>query len=250
MDIIEAIGTRISIRAFEERAIAQDALDELAAELARVNEESGFNFQLYGPREDGTALDLSPRMFANNPPAYLALVGPAGEIPEERLGYYGEKLVLKATQLGLGSCWVAGTFDRSTTRAELADGEKLHDVIPLGYAPRTIPIMQRTIRAAIRARSKKDEAMWKGPTKLAQAPEWIRACIDGVNKAPSAVNEQPVVFVQDEPDGPIRAELPRVKSGMEYTDLGIAKLHFELIARECGIEGGWEWGAGGAFVIA
>lgn len=101
MDIIEAIGTRISIRAFEERAIAQDALDELAAELARVNEESGFNFQLYGPREDGTALDLSPRMFANNPPAYLALVGPAGEIPEEQLGYYGEKLVLKATQLGL-----------------------------------------------------------------------------------------------------------------------------------------------------
>lgn len=68
-------------------------------------------------------------------------------------------------------------------------------------------------------------------------------------KAPSAINEQPVVFVQDAPDDPVRAELVRVKTGMEYTDLGIAKYHFQVIAEACGISGTWQWGVNGVFEI-
>ena len=249
MDIMQAIETRISARAFEQRPLEQETLDALAAEIERINDESGLHFQLYGPREDGSVLDLSPKMFASTPPNYAALVGPAGAVPEERLGYYGERLVLLATQLGLGTCWVAGTFDRTTTRAELAPDEALHDVIPLGYMPDKLPLKQRTIRAGLRARSKKLDAFWRGPQPFDQAPAWIKAAIDAVGKAPSAINEQPVVFVQDEVDGPIRAELSRQKTGMEFTDLGIAKLHFELAAATNGVNGKWTWGVGGVFEI-
>ena len=250
MDIIEAIQTRISCRAFAEQPIEQEKFDALAAEIARINDESGLHFQLYGPREDGVAITMAANMFASNPPCYAALVGPVGPEPEEKLGYYGEQLILAATQMGLGTCWVASTYDKATTRVELAEGENLHDVVPIGYAPAKLPLKQRTIRTGLRARSKKMEALWNGPTPLAQAPEWIQACIDSVWKAPSAINEQPVVFSQASEDAPIVAELPRVKTNMEYTDLGIAKLHFELAARECGIEGRWEWGVGGAFMLA
>jgi len=152
-------------------------------------------------------------------------------------------------QLGLSTCWVAGTFDRETARVELAEGEKLHDVIPIGYAPEKMPLKQRTIRKGIRSRDKKPEALWQGSTPLMYAPEWIRACIDGVIKGPSAINEQPVVFVQDGQGMPVSAKLSNIKSGLEYTDLGIAKYHFEVVARACGINGTWEWGDGGAFVI-
>ena len=247
MDIIEAIGTRISCRAFEARAVEQEKFERLAAEVEQINAEAGLHFQLYGPRADGTAIDMSPRMFASNPPAYAALVGPKGAFPEEQLGYYGERLVLLATQLGLATCWVASTYDSATTRVELAGGEVLHDVVPIGYAPAKMPMKQRTIRAGIRGRGKQLEDLWDGPTPLAEAPEWIRACIDAVWKAPSAINEQPVVFVQDAPGTPVRATLSRVKTGMEYTDLGIAKLHFELVAAECGLPGTWDWGVDGAF---
>ena len=250
MDIIDAIQQRISCRAFQQRAIESGIFDQLADEVQRINQESGLSFQLYGPREDGTAIDMAANMFAGNPPCYAALVGPTGPLPEEQLGYYGERLVLLATQLGLGTCWVASTYNQETTRAEVGEGQKLHDVVPMGYAPAKMPLRQRTIRAGIRARDKKLADMWQGPMPLDAAPEWVQACIDAVHKGPSAINEQPVVFVQERADGPIRATVPKVSRGLEYTDLGIAKYHWEVVARACGMPGTWEWGEGGTFVLS
>lgn len=248
MDVIDAIEKRISCRAFEQRLLDEETFDALAAEVARINEEGGLHFQLYGPREDGTAINMAANMFAGNPPCYVALVGPVGPEPEERLGYFGEQLVLFATQLGLGTCWVASTYDVEATRAEIGEGEKLHDVVPIGYAPAKTPLKQRTIRAGIRARDKKLSALWDGPVPYDQAPEWIQAGILAAHKGPSAINGQPVVFAQEAEDAPVCATVPVVKRGLEYTDLGIAKLHFELAAAACGVPGHWEWGSGGAFV--
>ena len=250
MDIIEAIENRISCRAFEQRAVEEEKFQQIAQEVAAINDEAGLHFQLYGPREDGTAIDMALNMFANNPPAYAALVARKDPIVEEKLGYYGERLVLFAEMLGLSTCWVASTYDHDTVRVELADDEVLHDVVPIGYAPDKIPLKQRTIRGAIRGRSKKIDDLYRGPVPLNQAPEWVQACIDAVWKGPSAINEQPVVFVQDDVDGPVRAELSRVKTGMEYTDLGIAKYHFQVVAQACGMHGTWEWGEGGAFAFS
>lgn len=247
MDIIQAIEKRISCRAFTEKSLDQGQFDALVQEIERINAESGLHFQLYGPRADGTAIDMSAKMFANNPPCYAAFVARKDPLEEEKLGYYGERLVLLAEMLGLSTCWVASTYDQATTRVELGDGEVLHDVVPIGFAPEKIPFKQRTIRASIRGRSKKLEDLYRGPVPLAGAPEWVQACVDAVWKGPSAINEQPVVFVQDDVDGPVRAELVRVKTGMEYTDLGIAKYHFEVVAHECGVSGSWQWGVGGAF---
>ena len=248
MDIIQAIEKRISCRAFTSRPVEQKKFDALAKEAARINGETGLHFQIYGPRADGTAIDMSEKMFAANPPVYAALVARKDPLVEEKLGFYGEQLVLCAEMMGLSTCWVASTYDRETTRVELAEDEVLHDVIPIGYAPEKIPLKQRTIRAGIRGRSKTLEDLYRGPVPLEAAPDWIQACIDAVWKGPSAINEQPVVFVQDDVDGPVRAELIRVKTGMEYTDLGIAKYHFSIVADACGIAGTWEWGDGGVFV--
>ena len=249
MDIIETIERRISCRAFTSEAIPDDILAAIQHEIDAINEESGLHFQLYGPREDGTALDLSKGMFASDAPCYAALAAQDDAISREKLGYYGERLVLFITQLGLGTCWVAGTFDRKTTRVELAEGEKLHDVIPIGFAPEKTPLKQRTIRKALRKRDKELSDLWQAYVPYDQAPEWVQACIEAVRKGPSAINGQPYVFTQDAPDAPIRAGLSSTRSGLVHTDLGIAKYHFEVVAAECGIRGSWEWGAGGAFII-
>ena len=247
MDIIEAIEKRISCRAYTTQQPDAETIGKLEREIAAINDEAGMHFQLYGPREDGTAINMALNMFAANPPYYAALVARKDPLEEEKLGFYGERLVLKAETLGLSTCWVAGTFDRASARAELSDDEVLHDVIPLGYAPEKMPLKQRTIRSAIRGRSKKQEDLYRGPVPLSDAPEWIQACIDAVWKGPSAINEQPVVFAQDTLDSPIRAELTRVKSGMEFCDLGIAKYHFQVVADACGVPGVWQWGDGGSF---
>ena len=250
MDIIEAINTRISCRAYTAQAIAESTVAALRDELDAINAESGFNFQLYGPREDGSVIELSASMFSGEPPMYAAFVAKEDPVEEERLGFYGERFVLKATQLGVSNCWVAGTFNRTTTRVELGPDEVLHDVVPLGYPPAKTPLKQKTIRAGIRARSKKPADMWRGDVPFAEAPEWVQAAIEAVEKGPSAINEQPVVFVRDDAGSLIRAELVQVKTGKEYTDLGIAKYHFQQVAASFGIAGTWEWGVGGAFICA
>ena len=241
----EAIDVRISCRAYTNEPLDQHTLDELRGFVSELCEESGLRFVLVGPDEGGSGLKLSGRMFKGNVSSYLALIGPDENDTRERFGYFGEKFVLHATCLGLGTCWVAGTFDRASVSVPLGEGEVIHDVIPVGHVPAKQPFAQRTIRTGLRRRDKKPEALYQGPTTIAEAPAWVRSGIWSVIKGPSAVNQQPVVFVQDETG--LRATLPNVKREVAYTDLGIAKLHFELGAAVEGKQGTWEWGTDGTF---
>jgi len=241
----EAIDARISCRAYKDEPLSEDTIGKLRAFVDDLVEESGLRFVLVSPAEGGATLKLGGRMFTGDVSTYLALIGPDDDATRERFGYFGEEFVLYATSLGLGTCWVAGTFDRASVVVPLADGEVIHDVIPIGNVPAKQPFAQRTIRAGLRRRNKKPEALYQGPTSLADAPAWVRAGIQCVIKGPSAVNQQPVVFVQDEQG--LRATLPNVKREVAYTDLGIAKLHFELGAASEGMHGGWQWGTEGVF---
>ena len=197
---------------------------------------------LMRPENGGADLKLAKAMFAGQPSTYIANIARTDEESRDRLGYYGEKVILFATQLGLGTCWVAGTYDRASAHVSLEPGEELHAVVPVGYpAPKT-PLKQRTVRAALRRRDKKPTDVYAGYNVASAA---VRAAIDAVIKGPSAVNGQPWVFI-DTPGG-IAATLPSVKSGIELLDLGIAKLHFELGAASAGVGGTWSWGIGGTF---
>ena len=62
---------------------------------------------------------------------YIAVVGEKGKDLDEKAGYYGEKLVLKAQEIGLNTCWVAMTHGKSA--AKIKKGEKLAILISLGY---------------------------------------------------------------------------------------------------------------------
>ena len=249
MDIIDAIDKRISCRAFTDEPLDAPTLDALKAKVEELNKQSGLHFQIYGPDSEGFVISMNRAMFAGDPPAYAALVGPTGDIEEEKLGYFGEALVLYATELGLGTCWVASTYDKATTRVELASGEELHDVVPIGFAPEKMPFKQRTIRNTIRRKSKKLSDLFEGPMPLDQAPEWIQACIDAVWKAPSAINMQPVKFTWEGEGTPVKAVIAPERTRLEPTDLGIAKYHFKVVADLCGVHGTWEWGNGGAYVL-
>lgn len=248
MSLYDAIDSRFSCRAYAADPLDPAVLDELRSCAADLGAEGDLRFVVVGPDEGGPSLKLSGRMFSGGVSTYVALIGPDEDGCRERFGYFGEKLVLHATERGLGTCWVAGTFDRESVVVPLAEGEVIHDVIPVGYKPAKQPLKQRTVRAGLRRMDKKPEALYQGLTSLAEAPDWVRSGIEAVLKGPSAVNQQPVVFVQDEAG--IRATLPRYKREIEYTDLGIAKLHFQLGAEAAGVSGTWGWGTEGVFALA
>ena len=111
MDIKTAIKERRSIRKYKDIQIEEDirtALDELAKEC---NEESGLNIQIIYDDPDCFKNILLTYGRFKNVKNYIALVGDKSiEKLDEKCGYYGQKLVLKAQQLGLNTCWVGLSY--------------------------------------------------------------------------------------------------------------------------------------------
>ena len=133
MELQEALQERHSVRDYTDQPIDPAAVRRLEEEIAACDRAGGLHIQLAtGEPEAFTGLLPHYGKF-RGVRNYLAMVGPKGPALEETVGYYGQRLVLCAQQLGLNSCWVALTFRKGKVRCEIAPGEKLACVISLGY---------------------------------------------------------------------------------------------------------------------
>ena len=120
MDIVEVIRQRHSVRRYLEKSIEYEKVEILNKEVEDINKETGLHFQfVINEPEAFRSSILSYGKFknANN---YFALVGNKNEeILDEKIGYYGERLVLKAQELGLNTCWVALTYNKNKVKIKL-----------------------------------------------------------------------------------------------------------------------------------
>ena len=170
---------------------------------------------------------------------YVALIGDkADTLGLEKLGYYGEWLILHATTRGLGTCWVGGTFDSTACPVDLSEGESVVCAITVGNVKPKRSVKEKLIHGITHRKSKTVEQMVISDDSL---PDWLLSGMEAVRKAPSAVNRQPVLFSYK--DDIVTASVKDVNGEGVALDLGIAKLHFEI-----GSGGGsWEFGNGGGF---
>ena len=212
MTELEAIRARHSVRQYLNKPLKPDELAVLRAEVDACNEESGLHIQLVTNEPKafgGTMAKYGKFVGVQN---YFALVGKAGSDLQEKCGYWGERLVLKAQMMGLNTCWVALTFTKVKSAYVLEDGEKLTAVIALGYgANQGFPRKSKTMDEV----AKTDGTM----------PDWFRAGMEAVLLAPTAVNQQKFLFTLLA-DGKVSAQ-----PGHAFyvkMDLGIAKYHFEI----------------------
>ena len=101
MNITEAMRARHSVRQYQDSALAQSACARLQAEIDACNRESGLHIQLIvdEPKAfDGFMAHYGKFSGVRN---YIAMIGKKGADLDELCGYYGERLVLLAQQLGL-----------------------------------------------------------------------------------------------------------------------------------------------------
>jgi len=172
---------------------------------------------------------------------YIGLVADKDDTETiEKLGYYGELLTLHAVALGLGTCWVGGSFSRKICPINLSGNEIVICTITLGHTQEQDSFKEKLIRGITHRKSKTAEEMM---TSDAPVPDWFMTGMRTVQKAPSAVNLQPVIFSFK--DGKITASIKNVSDIGSVLDLGIAKAHFELGAG-CGK---WSFGDGAEFSI-
>ena len=235
----EAISRRHSRRKYAEEPVEEEKLDALAllieelngshaeyAGAALVREHSGFRGVISGA------------------PSYIAFILRSDFMEAyEHLGYLGEAVVLEATRLGLGSCWVSGTFDSKAVAAEISldEGWKVFAVTPIGY-PKEKKAWSEKLMGGLagshRRKSIEQLVLEEGhatPVRRSSGsltwPAWARTAVEAARLAPSALNRQPWLFRFEE--GELLIELAgnpgSVWGGLsKRLDCGIALCHLYL----------------------
>ena len=210
MDIMEAMRTRHSVRQYEKKPLTKEIISELQAEIDACNQESGLHIQLVTgePRAfDGFMAHYGKFDGVTN---YIAMIGKKGPALEETCGYYGERLVLKAQQMGLNTCWVAMTFSKIKSAYTLDAGEKLCIVIALGYGKNQgVPHKSKPLADV---------------TKAVNPPRWFLEGAKAALLAPTAMNQQKFTFS-------LKGNRVTARAGLGFyskIDLGIARYHFEI----------------------
>lgn len=224
MTILEAMDERRSRRLYSSQPIEPAVVTRLLEFIEAYNAESGMSIRFV---EDGSAAFSSFRKsygLFSGVRSLLVLAGPEQEPHlKEKAGYYGEKLVLQATMLGLGTCWVGGTFDSKHIQEQLSMGEALVGVIPIGYVE-TLSFKEKMVHQMVAGKSKSVEQLLQSESKV---PSNILDGIKAAQKAPSAANKQPVRFQYI---NEILTVYTNDDGKFNLVDLGIVKAHFELAA--------------------
>lgn len=211
MTILEAMQSRHSVRQFAKTELSSEDCRELQDFMDACNAESGLRMQLVTNDSEAFRTLLNHYGWLRNPKNYIALVGKDTPELSEQCGYYGEKLVLFAQQIGLSTCWLGGTFNRKKTSFEAAEGEKLCLIIVIGYAEKD-------------GKPHKNRPMNEVSNLSPDSPDWFRRGMEGAMTAPTAVNQQKFFF-ELLPDGKVKTASA---GAFGQVDLGIAKYHFEL----------------------
>ena len=211
MTIQEALRLRRSVRSYHTTPIAPDALHALREEIAAINRESGLHFQLITDEPKAFDSLLAHYGKFSGVRNYIALVGKKSPDLFEKCGYYGQRLVLRAQQLGLDTCWVALTYRRIPGTIKVNKGEKLTVVISVGYG--TTQGVRRPSKTAQQVSDVTDTC-----------PNWYKAGVEGALLAPTAINQQKFRITRSGENVFFNA-LPGPYSKM---DLGIVKYNFEI----------------------
>ena len=211
MTEIEAIQVRHSVRAYQNRKIEQEKVDQLKALIDMVNADGNLHLQLIEDAGNTFKRILSKVMGLSSAPSVIACVGPDDDTLDERIGYYGEKIVLAAQCMGLNTCW-AGTFQKNGVPAEIKDGERLVIVIAIGYGEH-------------QGKQRKS----KTPEQVSNVQEvrtdWFDFGVEMALRAPTAINQQSFEIRLNESGS---VDFTDKGGPFSKVDLGIVKYHFTV----------------------
>ena len=218
MTIQEAIEARHSVRAYKDLPLSEEIVKLLEDELVKLNNEGQLHIQLIcnEPKAfQGTMAKYGKFRNVNN---YLVMAGKKAEDLDERIGYYGEHLVLLAQTLGLNTCWVGLSYSKVPGTYVLEEGEKIACYIAIGYGEtQGVGHKIKTVKQVSNASD--------------ITPSWFKKGVEAALLAPTAVNQQKFSFEyvgMNNNRHQVRAKKGFSMIGYTQMDLGIAKFHFEI----------------------
>ncbi|WP_241423477.1 nitroreductase family protein [Candidatus Contubernalis alkaliaceticus] len=259
MKAIEIIQKRRSVRTYSNISVGTETKEKLE-KIFEEHKKGPFNnimrFRLLdlGNLEIGEMRKLGTYGVIKGAKLYILAAVKEGTRCMEDVGYCMEHIILKATSFGLGTCWLAGTFKRSSfaEQMQLSEDELLPAIIPVGYPAEKAALVERMMRFGVKARHRKpwEELFFKedGKTPLRKEDAGnYKEVLEAVRLGPSATNRQPWRVIKDnkglyhlylQENSFYNRALGKIR--LQNIDMGIAMCHFELAAGQLGIKGRWQ----------
>jgi len=255
----EAIMKRYSCRTYEKKSIEPVVLEELRSYISSLNRgpfgnDIRFDITASVPGDSENLRGLGTYGFIRNPAGFIIGAMKKGDHNLEDYGFLMEKITLKAASLGLASCWLGGSFSRTSfaERINTAVDETVPAVLAMGYAAEKKRVIERAARWKMDADNRRPwpEIFFHGdfssPLNVDEAGIYSEA-LEFLRMAPSAVNYQPWRVLKERDKNLFHFYLKRtknydensfmVKADLQRIDMGIAMSHFEAGAALHGLKG-------------
>ena len=226
MTLEEAIEARHSVRAYKEQPLAENVVKVLEEKIAVLNREGKLHIQLIQNEPKAFLGTMAKYGKFRNVGNYIVMAGQKADDLDERVGYYGEQLVLLAQTLGLNTCWVGLSYSKVSGTYELGEDEKIACYIAIGYGES-------------QGVSHKIKTVEQVSNISNITPLWFKKGIEAALLAPTAVNQQKFSFEyigMRNNRHQVRAKKGFSMIGYTKMDLGIAKYHFEIGAGKVNFE--------------
>jgi len=223
MDILEIMKRRTSRRSYNNKPLTDEQVKQINEVIEYGMNKYNVKAELLVGNDDVfKGFTSSYGMFSgvNN---YIVFYGKVdNQNLNEEVGMLGEEIILRATEIGLSTCWVGGTYSKKLCPVKIDDDENLVCIVAIGETKENTSFREKFIKGLSKRHSKSIDLMITSDVEL---PDWIINGMKAVQLAPSAVNRQPVKFVYK--DNVLRASVDDINS-YQGIDLGIAKIHFNL----------------------
>ena len=247
MNIVETIRKRHSVRTYSGKALSEEHNAQIKQYIHQLQAPFGAKARIepINVNFSEKPVKLGTYGWIKGARDYLALVYEEAPFAETAAACMFEQAVLFCTALGLGTCWIGGTFSRSDFKKQISlkPNEKLKIVSPVGYASDSKRFLEKYIaRADSNHASRKPfgelffDENFDNPLTETAAGQFLTP-LEMVRLAPSASNKQEWRVLLAE-----KALHFYKKPYLSYDsiDIGIALCHFELTCKELGIGGSFK----------
>lgn len=259
----QVISQRVSCRSYDQEPLSAENKDKLERYMQSLNggpfgNRARFVLVSASETERNVLKGLGTYGFIRNASGFIiGVVETQAAHNLEDFGYLMEKVILYATDLGLGTCWLGGSFTKSSfsRKAVVHKGELVPAVAAVGNPARTLHPLEILVRNGA---DSKRRLSWENlffndtfsQTLAKSEAEGFDVGLEMVRLAPSASNKQPwrvlksgaeFHFYLKRTPGYRESLLVRLftVADMQRIDMGIAMCHFELGLEETGVFGTW-----------
>lgn len=249
----ETVNKRHSVRTYDGSSLTEEEKKQLTAYITSLSNPFSIDisFQILDKSSSNKGEKLGTYGVIKGVTNYIGASVPDVNLSLEALGYSFENLILYATSLGLGTCWLGGTFNRSgfSNTMNLKDGHLFPAISPIGHGSEKKRAVDSLMKWAAKSNHRYDwnqvffDKDFKKPLTREEAGNYAYP-LEMLRLAPSAVNKQPWRIVKrgNVFDFYEQKSLKEKTLGfdLQRVDMGIATCHFHLAAMEKNLSGKFE----------